>query len=171
MLILVFILSACATAPRKIWRSEPPLQSVENQAFVASLEPVHKGKSFYTWFRFTLSNKGEKTLAIDWNKSRYLHNGRMSGIFIFEGLDPKTIKLRTIPADRVMPGATFTRLIAPQQLVAFAPLRERNVLAREEGISPGLIPAGENGIMLVLHKDGTEIREKLIVRIVEAMQR
>ena len=67
---------------------------------------------------------------------------------------------RTIPVDEVPPSGKFSKLIAPFKLLARAP-----VMARTQGkvMSPGILPAGENGVLIVIRRDGREIRGKMAV--------
>ena len=131
-----------------------------------ALKKDRKGEyDFFVMFRLTVNNKTHNTLAIDWNKSRYIYNGYTRGGFVFKGINPENIKKLTIPFDVVSPGQTFSKEIAPVKLMTWARLKDRSVGKDDSGFSPGIIPEGENGINLVVRQNGREIREKITLNI------
>lgn len=153
-------------APVMVSVSDPAIQTASNLYYEAQLEPLKQGIRSFVVFRLTVANKTETELQIDWNKTRYLFNGKPHGLYVFRGIEPEAIKYRTIAPDIISPRDTFTRIIAPQELLAYAPFREQHTLSPDESaISGGPIPAGENGILLVVKKSGEEITGKLVVRI------
>lgn len=165
VLFLLMVLTACAPAKStKSWTSIPPVQKGENRYFDARFEPLKKGKRFFVSFRLDVGNKTDRELTIDWNKTRYLHNGRSYGVFVFKGIDPATIK-NAIPPDTIAPGETFSKEIFPVNLVAFTPMRDEVLDKKGRGIYPGPIPAGESGIHLVVGQSGKEIVQKLTIEI------
>jgi len=150
-------------AVQKVWVSSPTIQTASNSYYEAQLEPLTKDYRFFVSFRLTITNKTDKDLEIDWNKTRYIYNGRSNGGLIFEGIKPEDIKNLTIPADIIPAGHTFSKEISPFILLARAPIRER--IESEPAISFGIMPTGENGIMLVVRLNGKEIVEKMSVNI------
>ena len=52
------------------------------------------------------------------------------------------------------------------QLLARAPLRDLSVGGTESSIYPGILPEGENGMVLVVRLNGKEVVEKITLRIV-----
>ena len=150
-------------AIQKVWISSPTIQTAGNSYYEARLEPLTKDYKFFVSFRLTITNKTDKDLEIDWNKTRYIYNGRLHGGLIFKGIKPEDIKSLTIPADIIPAGHTFSKVISPFILLARAPIRKRDT--SEPAISPGIMPTGENGIMLVVMLDGKEIIEKMSVSI------
>jgi len=83
-------------------------------------------------------------------------------------MEPGAAKYRAIAPDIIPPKGVFSKIIAPQKLVAYAPLREQNKLGPgESAFSGGPIPPGESGILLVVRANGREIRERLTVDITE----
>ena len=153
----------CAT--QKVWVSSPTIQSGGNPYYEAWLEPLTKDYKFFVSFRLTITNKTDKDLEIDWNKTRYIYNDRLHGGLIFKGIKPEDIKSLTIPADIIPAGHTFSKVISPFKLLARAPIRERDI--SEPAIRPGIMPTGENGILLVVMLNGKEIVEKMSVNITE----
>jgi hypothetical protein len=163
--VLLFVFTGCASTPAKSWTSTPAIQNLENQYYEAQMEPLKRDHKFYVVFRLTVTNKTDKSLEIDWNKTRYSHNGRNGGGFVFKGIDPEKVKNFTIPPDVVSAGATFSKEIMPYKLLARAPIRDQTVGAEESSISPGILPAGKNGIYLVVRQNGKEVRTKIEVNI------
>jgi hypothetical protein len=163
--LLLILLTACA--PEKgvrDWTSIPSVQAGQNRFFDVRFEPLKRDKRFFVLFRLDVTNKTDQELIIDWNKTRYFYNGQENGPFVFKGIDPATIQ-NAIPPDTIAPGGTFSREIFPANLVAFAPMREEVLDKKGKGLFPGPIPAGENGIRLVVGQNGKEIVQKLTVEI------
>jgi len=164
-LFVLTMVTACAPANNaRDWASIPPVQTGENHSLDVRFEPLKRDKRFFVSFRLDITNKSAQQLTIDWNKTKYLHNGSANGVFVFAGIDPATIK-HTIPPDTIAPGATFSREIFPVHLVAFTPLRGEVLDKNGKGLFPGPIPAGKNGIRLVVTQDGEEIVQELSVEI------
>jgi len=128
------------------------------------LEPLSRGRDFFVVFRLTVTNRTDKNLEIDWNKTRYVYNGSSRGVFVFKGIKPEDIKNLTIPSDIIPARSTLSKEISPYKLIARAPVRESG---SERGIYPGLLPKGENGIRLLVRQNGKEIAEKMTVNIVD----
>ncbi|MFO7602174.1 MAG: hypothetical protein R6X27_20530 [Candidatus Desulfacyla sp.] len=164
-LLVLTLLTACAPAKgARDWASIPPVRTEETRSFDVRFEPLKKDKRFFVSFRLDIRNKTDRALTIDWNKTRYLHNGRPNGVFVFRGIDPATIK-KTIPSETIAPKTTFSREIFPAHLVAFTPMREEVLDKKGEGLFPGPLPAGENGISLSVRQDGKEMVQELSVEI------
>ncbi len=164
-----FIVSmSIGCAPIMVSVSDPAIQTASNPCYEAQFEPLKQGGRSFVVFRLTVTNRTETELQIDWNTTRYLFDGRPYGAYVFRGIEPETIKNRTIAPDIILPRDTFTRIIAPQALLAYVPFREQHTLSPDESaISGGPIPAGENGVLLIVRKNGEEIAEKLVVRITD----
>lgn len=162
IILLLLVVGGCATT--KTWTSSPTIQTSTNPYYDAQIEPLTRDHNFFVSFRLVVTNKTDEDLEIDWNKTRYSHNDRISGVFAFKGIAPKTVKEMTIPPDVINAGKTFSKEIMPVKLIAWSPIRERTPKG-ERGFSPGMLPAGENGMMLVVMKDGKPIVEKITVDI------
>ena len=152
-------------APTFISISTPEIQTIENSHYTAQFEPLAEGKNYFDGFRLEVMNKTGKDLEIDWNKTRYLYNGREIGVFVFEGIKPENIKNSTIPPDTIPAGQSFTKDISPLKLVAREPLSGKSKQAGK--ITPGPIPNGENGIFLFIRQNGNQSKEKMTVNITE----
>lgn len=164
-LLVLTMLTACAPAKgARDLASIPPVQTEETRSFDVRFEPLKKDKRFFVSFRLDVKNKTDRDLTIDWNSTRYLHNGRPNGVFVFRGIDPASIK-KVIPPDTIAPKTTFSREIFPAHLVAFTPMREEVLDKKGEGLFPGPLPPGENGISLVVQQDGKGMVQELSVEI------
>ena len=160
--VCLSMLIACATV--RVWTSNPNRQTADTPYFTAELEPVIKeGQNYFNAFRLTLKNKTDKALTIDWQKTRYLKNGKQEGHFVFKGVSAKNFN--TPPSDTVTAGQSVSKVIYPASLIAIERLRSRNVKIGESGFSAGVIPEGENGILLIIKQDATDIQEQITVKI------
>jgi len=164
LLLVLLIISGCA-APSKTWTSSPSFQTAGNPYFQVRFEPLKKDHNFYILFQLEVTNLTGSTLQIDWNRTKYLFDGKNYGIFVFEGIDPQTIKTGSIPPEEIPAGSVFSREIAPYKLLALAPFRDKTVEPGQTRISPGPLPAGENSIALFITRDGEPIIEKMAVTI------
>jgi phospholipid-binding lipoprotein MlaA len=149
--------------PAKAYSSQPEIQRASNDYFTAELQPqLKEGQTFFSNFRFVLTNKTDQELSIDWENSYYLVNGRRNGLFLWEGVTWDSLKeIRSQPLVKVAPGSTFTKVIFPAALVG------RASAATPGGVqyTQGPLPEGENGIVLVVRQDGKVIREQMVVKI------
>lgn len=144
--------------------SNPSIVTSEKPLYTAQLEPVASGENFVA-FVLTVMNAGTDDVYVDWNQSRYIHNGTSRGGFVFAGMDPAAIKAGTIRDDRIAAGGTLEKHIVAHKLVAYAKLGDSSITSNESGLSGGPMPAGENGILLVLKRNGERILEKMTVDI------
>jgi len=163
--LLFAILSTPACTKNKIWQSVPAQQTLSGRSYDIDFEPLKKDTDFFNWFRLTVRNKTDRDMEIDWNRTRYIHNGKDSGLFVFEGVVPAAVKTATIPGAVIPPGETFARDIVPFKLIAFTPLREQTIDTERNNIIAGLIPEGENGIFLVIRQNGKSARARMTVTI------
>ena len=113
----------------------------------------------------------DRNLAIDWNKTLYIHNGRTRAGFVFKGIKPEDVKNSTIPSDTILAGGFFSKEIMPYKLLARATLWDRDKGMDGSGIQPGILPNGQNGILLVVIQNGKEIVEKIMLNIEEKESR
>jgi len=158
--VVFFMIIVLGCVPTKIWTSHPEIQSSGNKYYDVQFEPLKKDNNFFEMFLLTVD------LEIDWNQTRYIYNGKLYGGFAFEGIRPEDVKNSTIPSVVISKGSRFSKEIAPLKLMAFVPLRDNSVGADKSGISPGPLPAGENGIFLVIRQNGQVVREKITLNIV-----
>ncbi len=151
-------------APTIIQVSTPAIETAENPYYETQFEPLTRETRVFVSFRLTIINRTDRNLEIDWNKTHYIHNNRSLGIFVFKGIRPRDIKDLAIPPDIVPARGTFSKEISPFRLIGRAPFREG---INEPSISPGPVPTGQSGILLVVRQNGNEIRAKVKVSITE----
>lgn len=164
---IVFAMSGCTTT--KMWTSKPQVGAKKNAYYEARFEPIKKDNDFFVLFRLEVQNKTNEDLKIDWNKTNYLLDRHANGLFVFEGIDTGKIKQMAIPDDVISARETFIKEISPYKMLARSPLRLKERSEGEEAIKAGILPEGENGISLVIRKNGSEIKEIITVDI-EAIQ-
>jgi hypothetical protein len=155
--------SAIQPPPKGVWRAQPEYREVDGQRFSVSISPQKGAAPFYAFFVLTIANRSEADLIVDWNASRYLFNGRPEGMMVFEGIDPQMVKAATVPPETIAPGAVFSREIMPLRRIAWSPLKENTTSRRS--ITPGMLPAGQNGIRLSIRNDDGQRAIALSVRI------
>ncbi len=155
---IVFVLSGCAKDIKYI--SQPSVLVKEQACFQAKLSLLKNGVFFET-FRLEITNRTDTALEIDWNKTRYLLNGKDMGTFIFKGIDPEDIKNRTVPPSIIPAKETFFRDVAPGSLVARASISAYGDNVREPGLSPGPVPVGKNTMRLSVECKGRFVVEDL----------
>lgn len=169
IVILLIMFSGCTKI--RMWTSSPQVSVFGNSYYKAQLEALRKSHNFYVSFQLDVTNKTEQDLRIDWNKTRYILNGRSNGGFVFKGMDPQNISKQTIPDDIVPAGKTFSKEVSPYRMLARTPLRHKERSEGEDVFKPGPLPAGENGILLVIYQDIMEIAEKVTIRIAVTEER
>ena len=138
------------------WVSTPATATVENPAFTASITPRCHGLGCEA-FTFTLVNKTEKNLELDWNKTLFVTSGQTSGGFMFEGVVYRDRNNQKSP-DIIFAKGSLTKTIWPNNLVSFSS-------GRYGGWDHGSMPRGENGVYLTVILDGKELHEKLVVTL------
>ena len=149
------------------WTSAPEVGKIDKPSYTIEFEPTKSDSIIFDGFRLTVTNKSAKTLEIDWNKTRYIQDGKTKGLFYYEGIDSKSIKNKTIKPDVIGAGKSLSKNICPAKLISYAPIGEESVRPGKKGISCGLIPKGDNGIGLSLRLDGQTVNERLMVTIQE----
>ena len=164
IIFILFVFTGCI--PSTVWTSTPTVQNAENEYYEAHLEPLTRGHKFFVSFRLSVTNRTGKNCEIDWNKTRYIHNGRTRGGFVFKGIKPEDIRDSTIPSDAILAGVTFSKIISPFKMLARPPLRDSDVEATGSTMYPGILPTGENGILLVVRQNGKEVVQKITLTIV-----
>ena len=160
-LCLAFILTGCVGV--EVYSSHPEVQRVSNDYFTAEIRPqLKEGQSFFATFRFVITNKTDKELKIDWENTFYLLNGRRNGPFLWEGVNWDELKkMKSRPLVPVAAGDTIWTVIFPARLVGRGTARSHGGVQ----YTRGALPAGENGILLVVRQDGKVVREKMAVTI------
>ena len=153
---------ACASPPVQQWRSTPEVLTTSDKSVNIKVAPFKESHPYFVGFELTIQNKTRAPIEIDWNQTQYLHNGKDLGVFIYAGIDPKTIK-DAIPPDQIAPGATFSKQLFPLRTIAFLPRSEVPESGRL-GFMPGLLPSGDNSMRLVMTQGDQTITHLLTVR-------
>lgn len=155
--------AGCAPQKKYIYNSRPMVQKVSNAAFDASIEPFKENTPYYVGFRLKVKNKTSEPLEINWDKTRYLHNGNDKGKLVFRGIKPETVQ-SGIPNDIVPAQGELLKHISPLVTVGFTPVRYSAGPGHPTFV-PGALPRGENSVALVVEQSTDEFREVLSVRI------
>ena len=163
---IVLIIGPGCVPAKKAWVSHPAFQSVHNAYYNARIEPLTRDHDFFVSFRLMVNNKTDKNIEIDWNKTRYIHDGQTLGRFVFKGIKPEDVKNATIPSDTILAGGFFSREIMPDNLWTHTPTSDRSEGIEADG-QHRILPNGENGILLVVRQNGKELIEKIILTIEE----
>lgn len=148
------------------WNSRPAVKQFSTDAVDLQIKPLKQDNSYYVSFELMVRNKTGYPIEIDWNETRYIHQGRESGVFVFGAIDPEQLRTRTIPKETVAPGVTITREISPARTITWTKPR-KNIPPGESCFSAGIMPNGDNGVSLLLSQQGQRWRKTLTVRIVE----
>lgn len=166
-LLIWLALMGCSNvhSPSKaIWSANPEFNEAINPLFSARIEARKGEYPFYTFFLLTITNRSEQDLIVDWNASGYLFNNKPQGMLVFAGIDPKTVKTKTIPPETIPPGMVFSREIMPMQLIAWSPIKENT--SQPSSLTPGMLPAGENGVSISVRHTSGRITIPMSIQIV-----
>jgi len=145
------------------WKSEPDIATVENEQFTVHLKPTcgRYGKcgcyGGCESFVLSITNKADKNIEVNWNKTLYISSGQTSGGFMFDGVVYKD-RNNQKPPDIVFGNGTLTKTIWPNNLVKYES-------GQYGGWKNEEMPIGDNGIYLSLSIDGKEISERLLVNL------
>jgi len=163
--VFVAITAALAgCAGTKSWISTPPSRTISTPVFTATLTPLKGDKPYYNVFRLEIVNRSGGPLTVDWNAGRYLHAGRPSGRYVYRGIDREN--LNDPPPEVIAAAGRLSKEIVPLRLIAWRGYKPG--YKDREGFSAGPLPEGQNGILLVIRRDGEVLRETLAVNIVPA---
>ncbi|MCJ7830252.1 MAG: hypothetical protein MUP74_02585 [Desulfobacterales bacterium] len=163
MVCLGFLFVGCA--PTYQWISRPESQAAANPICDVSFAPIKDKSAYFEGFSLTVVNKTTADLTVDWQQSRYLFQGKPAGGFIFQGVPRENVN--SPPADIVPAGERLTKLIYPLKLISFKPISDyKGGGSTGPSFSPGMLPDGENGLLLVVRDGGKVTRVKLGLQIV-----
>jgi hypothetical protein len=161
--MLCATLMGCAQST-KTWVSDPQKRMLERPAFTIEVMPKIHNQAGYNVFFLTLENQGTQPIAIDWNRSLYLFNGKRAGRFVFAGIEPTAVKTASFPLEVIQPGERLEKRFGPFKTIAYAPIRERKQ-ASDPGLFFGLLPEGENTVSLALLAGGQSARYRFAFHI------
>ena len=166
LLVPALILAGCSAATYT-YSSHPLSGQLDTEMFRARFTPEKGEGVYYSWFRLDVENLSGTPVEIDWNQTSYVLDGKNRGPFVWEGIAPQQIKARAVPASIVAPGQTFSRQISPLAKVAIAHRSDYSAGKDKPGLYSGILPPGENGILLAVRVTGQLVRKKLVVVITE----
>ncbi len=161
LIVIPLVLFFTCCAPTKIWTSYPVSQAIENDYYTAKFEPMKHDKNFFDSFRLEVTNKTNKKMEIDWNKTRYIFNNQPYERFVFQGVTTENIN--DLPPDIIPAGGILTKDISPLKMVGWKPLKARHVDG--PSFTRGPLPEGNNGIYLIIRQNGKEVRQKITLNI------
>lgn len=165
-IFLSAFMGCAAQKHQTTWYSQPPVQQFSTDAVDLQLKPLKRDNSYYISFELTVRNKTTHPIQIDWNETRYIHQGQSRGLFVFKAINPDQFRTGTIPKETVAPGAEVIKEISPARTITWTKLH-KNTPAGESRFSAGIIPEGKNGVSLLLSQLGQRWRKTLTVRILE----
>ncbi len=166
VVLIAMLLVGCSAATYE-YTSSPVAQSLSTPLFQAAFTPEKDSAAYFTWFQLDVKNLSDAVIEIDWNQTSYLLDGKNQGRFVWAGIEPSTVKEGTIPNDAIEPGQTFSKEISPLAKVAMAQRSDYGAGKDKPGLYGGILPPGENGILLAISANGQLLRKKLVVMITE----
>jgi hypothetical protein len=167
-IFISLILAGCAG--EQIYQSNPSMQTLSTQHYEVKLEPLRaEGFNYYNKFRYSITNKTNGDLVLDWSETYYLQNGKRHGNFGWVGLTFEELRgIKEEPDITLGPGQTDSAVLFPLKLVGW---REEGVRMKattpEAGFTNGVIPAGENGMSIAVMQDGKVLRKRVLVTITQ----
>jgi len=166
IVILMLVCFGCSVVSYD-YSSTPVSKKIENQIFSAVFTPAKKDADYFSSFLLDIDNRSDGNIEIDWNKTRYIHDGKNRGGFVFEGIEPANVREKSIPNDVIFPKMRFSRQIFPTAKIAMAEKKDYSAGKDKPGLYGGKLPSGENSILLVIQSRGQLIRKKMSVVIME----
>lgn len=160
---VLLLLIGCAHSTPVVYFSRPEVRKVSSEAFDAQIEALKLDNPFFVAFQLTVTNKSSQDLEIDWNKTRYLLGSNDYGLFIFQGIDPESIK-SGIPKEVVPTGGTLSKQISPLKTLGFKGKDEIHKPG-QSNFYPAILPKGINSVALVVVQGAREWKEVLSVQI------
>jgi hypothetical protein len=161
-IFLLLIFPGCAKAP-VVYVSQPEICKASEEAFNVQIETLKLENPFYVAFQLTLTNTSDKPLEIDWDRTRYIHEGKSYGRLIYPGIAPESVK-SGIPKEIVPAHETLSKSIMPLKTLAFRSKSEA-IRPGQSNFYPGILPKGRNTVSLVITQQGKEWNVPLTVKI------
>lgn len=162
LLLILVLLTGCAATPTKDHVSRPQVLKASNEVFDIQIRPIKLDNPFYVGFQLTIKNKSSNGLSIDWDETHYVHNGVDQGVFVFKGIDPKSVN-SGIPKETIMAGDTLSRPIYPVKKLGFLRKRDRPKPG-QSNFFPGILPNGENSALVAVEQGDRRWKELMTFR-------
>jgi hypothetical protein len=149
--------------PAEVYISQPEVMKASNDTFDVNIKPIKVKKPYYVGFQLTVRNKSSNVLFIDWNRTRFIHDGKEQGKFIFKKVHPgdgkKGFSMEPIPG-----GALLSKPIYPVKTVDF--ISKQNVSKQESlNFSPGILPVGINAAVLAIAQGERQWRQAMTFKL------
>jgi hypothetical protein len=164
---VMFLFSIGCVSKTYFHTSSPVPVIVETSLFKISIKPIKIDSNFFSIFKVSIDNKSNSSLEIDWNKSRYIHDKKDDGVLIFKGIEPAAVKTATVPNSIVPANSNFTIEIAPFSKLSMGNLRDKT---KDNRLKAGMLPEGENSVLLVLNQNKKVIKRVLSITIKEEVK-
>jgi hypothetical protein len=170
-MILIFVLAGfgCSAVVTE-YASSPVSKTIDTPIFSASFTPQKGDARYFSSFMLEIENKSDTPIEIDWNKTRYIHDGKNRGGFVFEGIEPTQVREKSIPNGVILPHARFSKQISPQVKIAMSERKDYSAGKDKPGLYSGKLPPGENSILLAIQRNGELIGKKISVVIREQVK-
>lgn len=169
VLVLAILIAGCA-APVYKYSSIPVSQRLDSDSFQVKFTPEKQNAEFYSWFQVDVTNLSNASIEIDWNRTAYILDGKNRGRFVWEGIEPDQVKNGTVPNTVIASKQTFSIEISPLAKIAMAHRSDYSAGKDKPGIYGGILPPGENGILVAFMIDGQVVFKKLTIEIKEEKQ-
>lgn len=166
IVVPVLILAGCSAATYE-YTSTPVSQTLGTDLFRAGFTPEKTSANFFSRFLLEVENLSAAPIEIDWNRTVYILNGKNRGLFVWEGIDPESVKNKTVPKTSILPGQTISKKILPLAKIAMAQLGDHVAGKDKPGLYGGILPPGKNSIRLAITANGKLDHRILSVVIVE----
>lgn len=166
-IVILMLASLGCSAVVYEYASSPVSKRIETQVFIASVTPGKEDTHYFSFFTLDIENKSDTDIEIDWNKTRYLHDGKNRGGFVFAGIEPARVREQSIPNEVIRPKTQFSKQIFPLAKIALAERKDYSAGKDKPGLYGGKLPNGENSILLAIQSNGQLIRKKISIVILE----
>lgn len=142
------------------YTASPEKTAYRSTVFQVRFKPVKVDFEYYSGFHLDVTNESREPIEIDWNKTRYLMDGRNLGGFMFPGVDPEAVPARTVPPQEILSQKKFSVYIYPEN---------RGEAALNEKYHDEILPPGEHTIFLVIRANDKLIKKRLSISIIETV--
>lgn len=166
IIFTIFLLNLTGCAGGKIFRftDKPASISTNDVAIIFDVNcEMPYIVSYCQNFSLGISNKTNKNILINWNKSYYIRNNQTQGGFMYSGIQ---YLLRNTPRqnDIIFPNGSYTKILYPSNLVEYSSYASSGWIHNQ-------LQLGNHGIYLTLiindkeveYKLNTELKEKLVL--------
>jgi hypothetical protein len=149
--------------PAEAYHSQPEVIKASNDTFDVHIQPIKVKKPYYVGFQLTVKNKTSSALFIDWHRTRFIHDGKDQGNFIFKGIYPDDIE-KGLPKESLAAGALISKPIYPIMTIVSMP--KGDIVDQEvSNFSPGILPVGTNAALLAITQGVRQWRQAMTFKL------